>query len=206
MVVLAPSGAVPVSDGRCPPCAEPAMASLDAHDRKSWPRAKPKGRGIRRTGRPGIRACDRIGHTPRSVAISRSAPDRGSARNAQHPGFVRGSRDDPASHDGPLSPRLLRRDDALPCQRAAAEADPGAGVGLRPAGPQGARQGVSEQARARHGRARRREGPEGPAPGVLRLLRLALVGARPLDARAAAPPASPTCPRRARSAPCSRTT
>ena len=35
---------------------------------------------------------------------------------------------------------------------------------------------------------RRREGPEGAPPGVLRLLRLALVRPRPLDARPAAPP------------------
>ena len=90
----------------------------------------------------------------------------------------------------PLHRAIAGSDDATAqsCGGADAGPDPGAGVGLRPPGPQGARQGVPEQARARHGRAGRREGPEGPPPGVLRLLRLALVRPRPLDARAAAPP------------------
>ena len=66
----------------------------------------------------------------------------------------------------------------------------------------GLEQGISEQARARPRRAGRREGPEGPPSGVLRILRLALVGARPLDAGAAAPPVPRPAGGEPRSGPC----
>ena len=82
---------------------------------------------------------------------------------------------------------LLTMPQQIHAERIDAGSDQGTGVGVRPAGAEGTEQGVPEQARARHGRSGRRDGAEGAAPRVLRLLRLALVRARPLDAGAAAP-------------------
>src|SRR5262249_34697674 len=66
------------------------------------------------------------------------------------------------------------------------EDEPGTGAAVRPVSTQGAAEGVPEQAGGRAEQRRRRQEPTRGAPRVLRVLRLALVGPRPLDAGAAA--------------------
>ncbi len=97
---------------------------------------------------------------------------------------------------------LRRRAGGLPARAArpagaarAAAAHGGERVQLRPDHAPLCGQGVSESARLRTQHTRRRATARHRAPGVLRLLRLALVGARPLDA-GEAPAAVPVDSRR----------
>src|SRR5262249_50194144 len=86
------------------------------------------------------------------------------------------------------------------------QADARAGLGLRPAGAEGHPEGVPQQARRGPRQRQGRQEPPRPAPRLLRLLRLALGRARPLDAGAPVasvplPPREEADPRRPGRAP-----